>query len=972
MSAPQRSLGKPGSARRRRGLLPLLAAAVFSLSTVISPSAAEPPAKESAPGKEGFRPFEDTVYTLSYDAFLAAGKVREAYALAAAAVAQRPGLLAWRERMARTAEWTARPASALEQWEYLGAHGSDTGAFRESLRLAGLLHDHEACVRAWEGLSRLRKLDHSEWPQLLREYEDAGYPEKGIDKLRAYLKAGPDRSLMETLGDMQLRAGEDAAALETFAALARQFQDTPDLALTRAKILCRHGRLPEAAALLAKAEKNANPRDAEFWRYRASTALAIQAYPEALHSYVILFRNGQYEFGDALALVELARDRDSSLALEAAVDGWKRFAYPDFLVYYLERCIDAGRWDKAAAALSQMSPEREALFSGAPYFYNLIGQVRQHEGKADLARAEFLQALAFDPESESQRAGFLWLLIEQNRVEDLERYCQLWDPGVAASASLAFPLGVAYKLLRRNRQAVAYFRHLDDGKRDRDFPFLFNYAELLEQAGDGAAALATYRRAQAALDSARRHPVADPEREWLDAGTRWAIKFGNGDAARDGVERMLKTSGGGDGAKELALSWRMNLGENPEDAVGALQSRYGMKWAFPPWAELAVAMRRNDAPQVRELLDTQDAFLSPEDKAGAADFLGQRGRARALAGQSGGGSGETGPAMGSPGMSGNAQGNAQVISRNLYLEERLRAGAAFPLGDDVSGNAALESRRRPRVSDQVALRVPRRESGGDFKLARSVPAGATELSLGLKAADDPADTGLPGPRAVWRGGIRQEWSAPGLGSLSLEYARNAAAEEHPLLELAGMKDVFRAEAQIPLPMRSRLDARAGRLYFYNRGRKYLGSGDLIEADLSHRPLREFALGLEGGYRKYAPGPSLPEEGSLDPIAGIYPRGEFPQSYWQGNLHAEWGDERADASFSPATPFAAAELGMSRFAKIRGVRSAHWEPDFGLRGGLSLRPLRSQCLSLLAAYSQGIRNAAEKEMRLETRYEYFLK
>ena len=75
---------------------------------IASAEAAEGPPK-------GMRPYDERVYTFAYDVFLANGNIADAFRVAQAAVAQRPDDLAWRERMARAAEWSRQPAAALEQ-----------------------------------------------------------------------------------------------------------------------------------------------------------------------------------------------------------------------------------------------------------------------------------------------------------------------------------------------------------------------------------------------------------------------------------------------------------------------------------------------------------------------------------------------------------------------------------------------------------------------------------------------------------------------------------------------------------------------------------------------------------------------------------------------------------------------------------------------------------------------------------------
>jgi hypothetical protein len=380
------------------------------------------------------------------------------------------------------------------------------------------------------------------------------------------------------------------------------------------------------------------------------------------------------------------------------------------------------------------------------------------------------------------------------------------------------------------------------------------------------------------------------------------------------------------------------------DAMAALQARYGGNRANPDYARKRADDR---APQ------------------GDGMNIGM-----------GMGSG-TGPPPGGVGRAGLAEGNAQVISRNLFLEERFRLSGDLPSADGTEIHAALEQRRRPRLSRQIDIPVPRTESGGELRLERNTPFGLSSLGLGLKAAMSATDTGF-GPNTVWSAGFRQAWVLPWLavlapdGRLALEYSRNAPADEHPLLELTAMKDIWRGEATVPLPLRMRLDVRAGGLYFYHRDRSYLGSGAFLEGRLDQRPTRVFGYGIESGYRRYRPGAPLQGNDPTDPIAGLLPAGEFPQSYWQSYAHAEWGEDSPDPSRSSLAPFLATELGFSRFLAAAGLRSAHWEPEFGFRAGLAFCPTRTQSISLLGSYSQGIRSATEKALQVETRYQHILK
>ena len=64
-------------------------------------------------------PFDDKAYTLGYEVFLENRKLEDAWKVASSAVRQSPDDMAWRERLAKVAEWTSRPEMALEHWWHL-------------------------------------------------------------------------------------------------------------------------------------------------------------------------------------------------------------------------------------------------------------------------------------------------------------------------------------------------------------------------------------------------------------------------------------------------------------------------------------------------------------------------------------------------------------------------------------------------------------------------------------------------------------------------------------------------------------------------------------------------------------------------------------------------------------------------------------------------------------------------------------
>ena len=975
----------------------LLAFALAAVAVRGQGAPAQGAAEDSAPADERvspsrtFRAFDDSIYILAYDVFLAAGNLKEAYSLASEAVRQAPGNDGWRERLAKTSEWSGNPKRAFKQWEHLCGHRRDNLPFQEALRLAGTLGDHEASVRIWEGWARLRDLGVPEWISLMKEYEESGEPRRGIERLRARIRARPDSALMENLAGVLIRTGNDLEALETLRQLANRYGNSPAIALRRAEILCQRGNLREAESILQRsASTNANTKadtatGLAFRRLQASILLIRQDFGEALDAYRKMFTSGIYEIEDLRELVNLAKPRDSTLALLAAVEGWKRYAYPDFFVYYLERCVQANRWDLASRALANLSPEGWSLFDDVPYFLSLSSRIHQHEGKDDLARRELLDALRLDPESDDLRAGLIWLFIDQGRIDELEAYVALWDRG-GESGDMLEPLAMAHKLLQHNRVALDYFRLLDkqggQGGR-KELLFLFSYVDLLAQAGDGEGMRAIYARISALLNAGA---VAgrDPDSPvWKEARARWSWKFGGSEETTRRMKELLADSAGGESAQELVFSWKLERGENPEDALAHLKAQVGARSGgnpdLPPWAELAVAMRRNDAEKVSELLEKRESSLSPVDRATAADFLGLRKRSLGYVRESYGSplSPKQGPiGLGSLiwGGANIAAGSFDMTSHPLYLERKTTGSGRIGIWDHTALGLALERRERPRLSAAVAIPVPASEDAARLELSREGAHGSANGDFGIRSVPEGSFEGRAGTGEVhvWTAGMSGEWRPLDEVSMELGFSLNHSAEENPVLTLGALKDEWKGSLGMDLPFRSRGNLAASLAEFHDRSGRHFGSGNILRADWTHRPLRPLSLALGASYNGFHPGAAVPSVQGKPLIAGILALNEFPQTFWKASAHFEWLDESPESRSAIPSPFLSGELERSFFPSLRERAGTEWVNAFALRAGFSLFPTRAQRLSLMASVSQGVQLRAREETRVTTRYEYFFK
>lgn len=946
-------------------------AAAFLLVLTLGTAGTRAAGDAGAPGQAGFRAFDETLYTVAYDVFLAARNVKEAFQLAREAVRQRPDLPAWRERLARTSEWAGDPQLALREWELLGAGTRGPEAYREAIRLAGALQDYVAAVRAWEGLAGLQEMDAAEWGQALEAYEHSGEPGRGAERLRKRLAERPDRVLAGRLVDMLLRMGRDAEAMAALDDMASRHGHSAAIGLRRAEIQCRRGQIPEAAGTL-DAVRGFQITEAErepLLRLQAAVYIWMQRYGDALAAYRDLYEGGRYDAADLRDMSSLARDRDPDLALRAAVAGWSRFREPELLVYYLERCLEAERWDLASRALSRLTPEQWGLFAEMPYFFVLSARIHQREGKSALARREYRIALAREPSSEEFRAGYLWLLIEQGRMPELAVHADRWSRGPATPPALLEPLAMGYKVLQRHRLALAYFRLLDEGEKRSDFPFLVGYAELLDEAGDGPGAARAHARAREAL---RRALALDPGeeragRDWQEAWARWLWKFGSSDAAARSIAALSAPHRNGAGNRDLAFSWRVQRGQNPEDAMAALGGSGGGERSFPAWARLAVAMRQEDMGKVSEILANRESGLGSEDKALAASFLGLRKQAAAYVGETGSGRSAVPAATGLPARRGAAGlgGGHQVLGHPHFTEHRTSMAGQAPLGAGTLLLAAAETRRRPWISDRLTLAVPDREDAGKLSLRQMTRHGTTRLEAGFRSTAEALRGADSMPILVLSG--EQEWRVRMI-SVTVGYESNAVAEENPILSLIGRKHRWSAALRLSLPAGSELELSLARARFDAWDGRRLGDGSLLRAHAERRLFHPLSAGFSLAYNGFGAVATRAGPQGIPLVAGLLAPREFPRTFWHASAFLIWQEsEKPGRSLLPS-PFASVELGRNHFPAT-GAEAAVAGAEFAARSGLSIKPSAAQRIALLAGYARGLQRRDEAETGLSLQYAY---
>jgi Tfp pilus assembly protein PilF len=818
----------PGAAR---GAQPALAARLLGW-LVASAVAAEDPAK-------GMRPYDERVYTFAYEVFLANGNVADAFRVAQSAVSQRPDDLAWREKLARAAEWSRQPAAALEQWLFLAQRGGSEDAWQGVLRLAPGLGADEALLGATRRQVEKKDARPEDLKNLADLYERLGRPRDGIAWFAARYAATGQVLALELAADLADRAGERDRAVELNQQLIAKAGPNEDRLIRTATLLVLAGRFRAAHDLLNGFRAKIRPEAADYWDLLGDLAWRLQEDESAIFAYRALSGRKEAESGEFDRLVTLLREQHPAEAARVAEFGFGRFRTPGLLLSALEIHWDHMDLPAMKRIYAGLAAEDERAFDAIPYFYSLRSQYRQSGGDLKGARADLERAIAIAPGSAELKAALAWLLIDAKDNAALRRYLEdiarKGGDAPADSSELRSLQAAGWMTLGEPRRALPFHAKLARDRPD-DYLGLMGYADALEQAGQAGESARVRRQAWTVVRKARAQDPARDDRPLREAIARLALTLAPADAqlavVRDMMRRDFAPGLAPDdqnrsaAARELVLSWAIS-GEQYSNAKAWLWLQYGRRLAAPGWAAASVALGENDVEAAERLL--ADTSVPVGSRIEAARLTHRLALAQTLAFE---------------GLTRNPDDD----NLHLQLADSLLSGASRVAGNAMqSVRGAIRSQPRELlaqvwVAPRLRLALEWREasqSSIDTTVIAAVPARDRETRVTLRQVLDHGwveagvgeRNGLAGQTSL-RAALFTQWDRR-LSTL-LSAGRNERTFDSTALAIAGSKDEVAARFVYTFSKTEYLSGGARGARYQTQTGARLGSGSATEWELGHR------------------------------------------------------------------------------------------------------------------------------------------
>ncbi|MSM38412.1 MAG: tetratricopeptide repeat protein [Geobacter sp.] len=934
-------------------LLPALALCVLASG----PAHAESTASEIAEAAIG-APFEHELYELAYKVFLANNNADDAFRLAEAALKARPRDTLWRRRAVQAALWRSRTTDALVHLSYLALSAGDAKALEQALTLAEGIND-QASLKPLLALRLKKRNDAATLREYVKVVEALGEPEEAVATLKRYQNGPYRREVLELLARLYESTGNPAASVKGVDLYAHEYPVTVPLAMLRSRLLYGTGDIAAACRSLQEGAASAKPADTDFWMTLSDLCWAMQDGACAVNASSQLIAGGAGREDDYQRMVTYYLQHDPERAYATAREGWQRFRKEYYFVAAVEAGLALGRHDELLAFVGNLDEQQRSALARSGYAWQLRSRLYRQAGRTGKSLHSYQQALALEPGNAEVAAGYLWLLIDLEKTEELRETAELFRYRFRGKPELLDPLGAAYAWLGDYRRALDYYR-LNYHQRRDDPLWLADYAELLDQAHMADSA---YRERLRALLLVRQVGAGgtgggkEPERPLLK--TRLLLLLNPGDATDAAFGKLLADDSGNGATRELLVAWALSTERNDYARLWRLR-RFGLLARQPRWAQLSLALEENDTTAIADLLQKDLERLPYRDAIEGARRTGQfplaadhafnrfdrnpedelldlQFRELAVAHPSQASAGLRLMDRGGIGFIQTAEQVSRPLTNRYSLAGRFSYTGFGTLKDDVVGT------------------MPDRDVAGQLSLSTLFGQGRASVSVGGRSS-------LNSFAFV---GLDADYRLSSTLSLELSADWSGLAEETAPLQIGGLKDRLTIGITHQLSGRDTLSWRGSVYSLRDQWRRELGNGGSIEAEAVHRLSVAYpdllVRGFAGGYQYSRTGAPEGETYLLQPAGSVPDSGYFvPHSFVQVGIGTAVGSSAREGYSRCWQPYGSADLLWNSESGV----GFHY--DIGLAGPL----IGYDRLIFGVAQDSGRFGSSDLNSLLEMQYRYY--
>lgn len=563
--------------------------------------------------------YNEKIYPQAYSIYLQNNNIQAAYAVASAAVAQRPDNKFWRERLAESAIWSDQAAIALDQYLYLAMVFNDENDRQKGQELAKKLKDDKTLIRFLA--IDIKNGNHStaNWQDYVNAMLRLGDIKKLLLVLSKHQKDLTPAFYLESLSRIYKLSDDPDMQLGILERYVAMLGITPSVAEQMAQIYLNKGHISPAFAIMEQARSKAASKDTGFWTAYANVAWLANREKDELYAYQQLLKDKDMEKDVYSNLIDLASKKDPGAAYRYALNAKNEhpdsYALADSTFSLMTKKDDQVLDFPKVLAATPASVRKLLNFNNN--FWNARAKYWQYIGNRNEVIQTYLNALKFLPQDNYLKADFLYFLIESNDLALLKPALSLWQSTIPSIPALWSPYAEGYaRLNKRDMSARVLSLYYDQFENNKNNPYwLIAFRDALDNSDFPKQADEMTQYAWPIYLGMLKNQKEAPDYSQLLNYVKLSMTQAAGDPTAIALSQLQWHEN--KDVELLMLTWA--LSQNNSSLPKAVYWHFLARGIEPPaWATLSIALNRHDRQLMYTLLSSKKAIVSFRDRIRAA------------------------------------------------------------------------------------------------------------------------------------------------------------------------------------------------------------------------------------------------------------------------------------------------------------------------------------------------------------------
>ncbi len=554
-------------------------------------------------------PYNDKVFNITYNTLLYNSHIFDAYQIALIAVAKNPTDLSWHEKLAEAANWAGDYATGMKEWSYLVNHSKNPNIIKKAISTSKALGYNDLLIYTLKIHLAKNPNDIKSYIELARAQNQIGLPKVGIATLNKLNATHPQREAYELIASIYYDMDDWDKALNIWQEIDKIYGPNIKSVMAEALIYYSKTDFKEAVSILKKGLPIAKGSDVEFWQTLADLAWNLNDRALALTAY----SKGLNDESNLSRLIELTRNNNPKQAYSYSLKGWQQFHNQAFLSNALYFAQILKQWYTINDLLINLSNKEIIAYSKDQFFWGVLESLYVAFGAEKLQRELLIEGIMLYPKMNQLKSNLLWLVMTNGEARSIKALMNLWyQDNLLDDPLLWHAMAEGFDVLNLFYPSILMYQH-HIFSNPEDYQVLVDYGNILEKA---LLYQQSYSVKENLWEKLRNENTDDPidSKKILQALSQIAPYFASGTEQVNLFNNLLLNNME-DQDINIILNW---LVPRKYYALISYFKYYYLVNHLPDWAEINLALIKNDLPSLQNIMTHTDRSWPRSDRINAA------------------------------------------------------------------------------------------------------------------------------------------------------------------------------------------------------------------------------------------------------------------------------------------------------------------------------------------------------------------